>query len=201
MVFVDVFVVVLFEVGVNVFLVFVLSFKEVEFVVVLEVFFFVVQLDIVLNGIVFVVFKIGVVYQLILFDKWGKLVLQVVFFLLLCEGWQESDQGLLICDFVMYVVLLEIDGCLLMWVVFFKEEGVFDEVIQLMLVWFMLVLDWIDFVVQFVVNWVWLGYVLVKIKKIVLIFVNYLNKDGWLINGVGLDIFVFCVVVLKGMVV
>lgn len=37
-------------------------------------------------------------------------------------------------------------------------------------------------------------------KKVVLIFVNYFNKDGWFVNGVGLDIFVGMVYVLLLMV-
>lgn len=156
-----------------------------------------VQFDVVINVIGFVVFLLGVEYQFGVLDEGGVVVLQVVFFLFFKEGWEVLLQGFFVCDFVMYVLLIEIDGCVMMWVVFFKVVVWFDEWVQVNIVLYVLEVGCVGFVVDFVVNWVWFRCKFFWECCVVIVMVNYLNCDGWFGNGVGFDMLVGIVEVLK----
>lgn len=98
----------------------------------------------------------------------------------------------------MYVVLLELDGCIVIWLISFKGLVWCSECSESDVVCYFVDDECMDFVVELVWCWVELVCKLNVEKWVVLVLVNYLICDGWIGNGVGLDILVvvlniFCV--------
>lgn len=172
MVVFDVLVDVLIDYGLNLLLIVVMLLKDVVSCEVIMQFCDMYGVVFVLNIIVFVV---GVIDSFELDVLVGDvLVLQVILFGGNCDVWVVDNQGLYVCDIVMYIVLFEVDGCIVMCVVSFKGFVYCCLYIEVDVVCYQLDVEWIVFVVVFVCGWCCLCMFDNVDKCIVLIFVNYL---------------------------
>lgn len=103
------------------------------------------------------------------------------------DAWQEGSFGLSPSDIAMNVALPELDGRIITRPVSFKAETNAHNVTDATLTRYAPHQQGIDFVSQFVSNWLQLQETPNADKKIALILPNYPNKDSRLANGVGLD--------------
>ncbi|MEM7290525.1 MAG: cobaltochelatase subunit CobN, partial [Pseudomonadota bacterium] len=143
--------------------------------------------SLVLNATGFAVSSPANGHQPTVLDETGCPVFQIVFAGGSREAWENSDQGLSARDLAMNVALPEVDGRVFTRAVAFKNATAFDEASQSNIVVHEAHQQRVDFVADFVANWVRLQQADNQHKRVGIILANYPNRDGRLGNGVGLD--------------
>lgn len=97
--------------------------------------------------------------------------------------------GVMGFEFVLLVVFFEFDGNVIIYLISGKE-WMEDEVgVGSVLKQYFFIEDCVDYVVCFVVNWVWFCYFLNDEKNVVVVFYNYLLSDDGIGMVFGMDSF------------
>ena len=155
--------------------------------------------NIVLNATGFAVSTAGKARQPTILEKYGNMVLQIVFSATTRDSWEQSSRGLAARDLAMNVALPEIDGRIFTRAVSFKSASYYSEATQCNIVTHEPHEDRLSFVSELAKNWLKLKGKKNSERKIALIMANYPGGDGRLGHGVGLDTPQSCVDLLRAM--
>lgn len=132
-------------------------------------------------------------------DRYGNIVLQLIFSAQTEAGWRRDGRGLAARDVAMQVALPEMDGRILSRAVSFKTAAFYDEATECNIIGHQPLADRVEFTADLAQNWLKLRDKPTAKRRIGLIIANYPGGDGRLGHGVGLDTPQSLIVILRAM--